>query len=150
MKACVQRVKEATVSVDNKIIGKIDKGLVILLGITHQDMESDAEYLANKIVNLRIFEETNKFNLSLLDINGQALIISQFTLYGDCRKGRRPDFTQAAPPELAKELYLKFIDLVKKAGIKTQEGEFGAKMLVNIHNDGPVTLILDSKNGANS
>ncbi|MFH1561822.1 MAG: D-aminoacyl-tRNA deacylase [Nitrospirota bacterium] len=148
MRACVQRVQEASVSVENRVIGKTDKGLVILLGITHQDTIKDAECLANKIVNLRIFgDEANKFNFSLLDINGQALIISQFTLYGDCRKGRRPDFTQAATPELARELYLKFIELVKKTGVKTAEGEFGAKMLVDIHNDGPVTLILDSKNG---
>ncbi|MDI6734744.1 MAG: D-aminoacyl-tRNA deacylase [bacterium] len=147
MRACVQRVKEATVTVGNKIIGQIDKGLLILLGITHQDTIKDVQYLVNKIINLRIFtDETNKFNLSVLDINGGVLIISQFTLYGDCRKGRKPDFTQAAAPELARELYLEFIDLVKKAGIKTQEGEFGAKMLVDIHNDGPVTLILDSKN----
>jgi D-tyrosyl-tRNA(Tyr) deacylase len=133
--------------IDNKVIGKIDKGLVILLGITHQDTEKDAEYLTNKIVNLRIFEDkSNKFNLSLLDINGAALIISQFTLYADCRKGRRPDFTQASRPELAKELYIKFIELMKKTGIKVAEGKFGAKMLVDIHNDGPVTLILNSKN----
>ncbi len=142
MRACIQRVKEASVSIENKVIGKIDKGLVILLGITYQDTEKDAEYLANKIVNLRIFED--KFNLSLLDINGQALIISQFTLYGNCRKGRRPDFTQAASPELAKELYIKFIDIMKRIGITVAEGEFGAMMLVDIHNDGPVTLIVDS------
>jgi len=147
MRACIQRVKKANVRINNKIIGKIDKGLVILLGITHQDTIKDVEYLANKIVNLRIFEdESNKFNLSMLDINGQALIISQFTLYGDCRKGRRPDFTQAASFELAKELYFKFIELMKKTGITVAEGKFGAKMRVDIYNDGPVTLILDSKN----
>lgn len=146
MRACIQRVKEASVSIENKLIGKIDKGLVILLGITHQDTEKDAQYLANKIVNLRIFEDkSNKFNLSMLDVNGQALIISQFTLYGDCRKGRRPDFTQAASPELAKGLYLKFIEIMKKTGITVAEGEFGAMMLVDIHNDGPVTLIVDSR-----
>lgn len=147
MRACIQRVKQANVTIDNEIVGKIDKGLVILLGITHQDTEKEAEYLANKIVNLRIFEdESNKFNLSLLDINGEVLIISQFTLYGDCRKGRRPDFTQAGSPKLAKELYIKFIEMMKKTGIRVAEGKFGAKMLVDIHNDGPVTLILDSKN----
>lgn len=146
MRACIQRVKEASVSIENKIIGKIDKGLLILLGVTHQDTEKDAQYLANKIVNLRIFEDkSNKFNLSMLDVNGQALIISQFTLYGDCRKGRRPDFTQAASPELAKGLYLKFIEIMKKTGITVAEGEFGAMMLVDIHNDGPVTLIVDSR-----
>lgn len=146
MRACIQRVKEASVSIENKLIGKVDKGLVILLGITHQDTEKDAQYLANKIVNLRIFEDkSNKFNLSMLDVNGQALIISQFTLYGDCRKGRRPDFTQAASPELAKGLYLKFIEIMKKTGITVAEGEFGAMMLVDIHNDGPVTLIVDSR-----
>ncbi|MEW6620251.1 MAG: D-aminoacyl-tRNA deacylase [bacterium] len=146
MRACLQRVKEASVSVDNKIIGKIDNGLVILLGITHQDTIKDVEYLVNKIVNLRIFaDESNKFNLSLLDIKGQALIISQFTLYGDCRKGRRPDFTQAAPPELARELYIKFIETMKKTNIKVAEGEFGAMMLVDIHNDGPVTLVVGSR-----
>lgn len=145
MRACIQRVKEASVSIENKIIGKIDKGLLILLGVTHQDTEKDVQYLANKIVNLRIFEDkSNKFNLSMLDVNGQALIISQFTLYGDCRKGRRPDFTQAASPELAKGLYLKFIEIMKKTGITVAEGEFGAMMLVDIHNDGPVTLIVDS------
>ncbi|MEW6608196.1 MAG: D-aminoacyl-tRNA deacylase [bacterium] len=146
MRACLQRVKEASVSVDNKIIGKIDNGLVILLGVTHQDTIKDVEYLVNKIVNLRIFaDESNKFNLSLLDIKGQALIISQFTLYGDCHKGRRPDFTQAAPPELARELYIKFIETMKQTNIKVAEGEFGAMMLVDIHNDGPVTLVVGSR-----
>jgi len=146
MRVCIQRVKEASVSTENKITGKIDKGLVILLGITHQDTEKDVEYLANKIVNLRIFEdEANKFNLSLVDVKGEVLIISQFTLYGDCSKGRRPDFTQAASPELAKELYLKFIEEIKKTGVRVAEGKFGAKMLVNISNDGPVTLILESR-----
>ncbi|MEW6096977.1 MAG: D-aminoacyl-tRNA deacylase [bacterium] len=147
MRACIQRVREANVTIDNKIVGKIDKGLVVLLGITHQDTQADVEYLVNKIVNLRIFEdESNKFNLSILDVDGQILIISQFTLYGDCRKGRRPDFTQAASQVLAKELYIKFIEMMKKTGIVVAEGEFGAKMLVDIHNDGPVTLILESKN----
>jgi len=147
MRACIQRVKKASVFIENEIIAQIEKGLVILLGVTHQDTEEDVEYLANKIVNLRIFEDSsNKFNLSLLDIKGQILIISQFTLYGDCRRGRRPDFTQAAFPELAKELYLKFIERIKKTGVTVAEGKFGAKMLVNIHNDGPVTLILESKN----
>lgn len=147
MRVCIHRVKEASVSTENKIIGKIDKGLVILVGITHKDTLADVEYLAHKIVNLRIFEdESNKFNLSLLDVDGQALIISQFTLYGDCRSGRRPDFTQAASPELAKDLYLKFIASIKETGVTVAQGEFGAKMLVNIQNDGPVTLILESKN----
>lgn len=147
MRVCIQRVKEASVSTENKIIGKIDKGLVILLGISNEDTLADVEYLAHKIVNLRIFEdESNKFNLSLLDVDGQALIISQFTLYGDCRRGRRPDFTQAASPELAKNLYLKFIASIKQTGVTVAQGEFGAKMLVNIQNDGPVTLMLESKN----
>uniref|UniRef100_A0A7V4KBX1 D-aminoacyl-tRNA deacylase n=1 Tax=Fervidobacterium pennivorans TaxID=93466 RepID=A0A7V4KBX1_FERPE len=146
MRAVVQRVTKASVTVDNEVIGKISNGIVILLGVGKDDTEEDAKYLAEKIVNLRIFDDENgKMNLSLLDVKGQALIISQFTLYGDCRKGRRPSYSDSAPPDLAKALYEKFIELVKNYGVHAETGIFAAHMLVEIHNDGPVTLLLDSK-----
>jgi len=151
LRAIVQRVSEASVSVKNEAeslreINKIKRGLVVLLGVGRQDSEEDAEYLAEKISNLRIFpDENDRMNLSVLDVRGEVLVISQFTLYGDCRKGRRPDFTSAAPPEMAEDLYEKFIEKVKAKGVEVKSGEFQARMLVDIHNDGPVTILLETK-----
>lgn len=146
MRAVVQRVTKASVSVDNEIVGKINNGIVVLLGVGNADTLEDARYLAEKIVNLRIFDDKNgKMNLSLLDIAGEALIISQFTLFGDCRKGRRPSYSESAPPHVAQELYEKFIEFVKSYNIYVETGIFAARMLVEICNDGPVTLLLDSK-----
>ena len=156
MRAVIQRVKEAKVSVGERVVGEIGKGIVILLGIGKDDREKDAKYLADKISSLRIFEDEKSrmnpapqkrsgVNLSLLDIKGEVLVVSQFTLYGDTKKGRRPSFIQAAEPKKAEELYEKFINLLRKYNLKVASGVFGAKMLLEIHNDGPVTLILDSK-----
>lgn len=146
MRAVVQRVKEAGVSVKGTLLGKMGKGVVVLLGMGQDDKEEDADYLLSKIINLRIFEDAQgKMNLSLKDVNGEMMVISQFTLYGDCRKGRRPSFIMAAEPKLAKKLYDYFINQGKKAGIKTVAGKFQAMMDVNLINEGPVTLILDSR-----
>ena len=146
MRAVVQRVKKGSVSIDGKIVGQINKGLVILLGVKNGDTEADAKFLADKCVNLRIFaDETGKFNLSALDIGGELLTISQFTLYADTRKGRRPSFIEAAPPEISEPLYENFIAYLQESGLKVTTGEFGAMMLVEIHNDGPVSVILESK-----
>ena len=146
MKALVQRVTEGSVSVDGEIVGNIGKGLVILFGVTHGDTERDAAYLAEKCANLRIFcDENDKMNLSLLDIGGGALVISQFTLYGDCRKGNRPSFTGAARPETAIPLYEKFIARCRESGLPVETGEFGADMKVELLNDGPVTLWMDTR-----
>jgi D-tyrosyl-tRNA(Tyr) deacylase len=146
MRAVVQRVIEAKVSVDRETVGEIGNGLVILLGIGQEDDERDMEYLANKIINLRAFDDENgKMNLSLLDTGGELLIISQFTLYGDCRKGKRPSFDKAARPQIAEILYRKFIKYCQDFGIKVETGKFQTVMLVEIKNDGPVTLIVDSK-----
>jgi D-tyrosyl-tRNA(Tyr) deacylase len=146
MRAVLQRVSEANVKVDNNIIGRIEKGFVVLLGIAKEDNEEDIKYICEKIINLRVFEdEQEKMNLSVLDIKGELLIISQFTLYGDCRKGRRPGFDKAARPEKAKELYENFVSICKENGVVTKTGIFQADMLVDISNDGPVTLLLDSK-----
>jgi len=145
MRALIQKVKKASVEVRGEIVGEIGKGLVILLGVANKDTEKDAKFLANKIANLRIFEdERGKFNLSLLDIGVEALVISQFTLYADTKKGRRPSFTKAASPQEADTLIEMFIDELKSHGIKTSKGKFRAKMLVKIFNDGPVTIFLDS------
>ncbi|WP_338451508.1 D-aminoacyl-tRNA deacylase [Niallia oryzisoli] len=145
MRVVVQRSKEASVTVNEQVVGKIENGLVLLVGVTHQDTEEDAAYLADKIVNLRIFEdENNKMNLSLLDKGGSILSVSQFTLYGDCRKGRRPNFMDAAKPDHALTLYLRFNELLKEKGVQVETGEFGAMMDVSLVNDGPVTLILES------
>ena len=145
MRAVVQRVSRASVTIGGEVYGKIDKGLVVLLGITHQDDQKDARWLAEKVAHLRVFEdEQGKMNRSLADIGGEMLIISQFTLYGDCRKGRRPGFSDAAPPDIAKPLYLFFEEEVKKKGIKAATGTFQAEMKVELVNDGPVTLLLDS------
>lgn len=144
MKIVVQRVSQAKVEVEGKTVGAIGPGVVVLIGITHDDTTNQAIWLANKLINLRIFEDVQgKINQSILEINGQALIISQFTLYADCSGGRRPSFTQAARPELAKQLYEKFIEEVQKGGVKVQAGIFGAEMQVSLLNDGPVTLILE-------
>lgn len=146
MRAVVQRVKYASVKVDEKIIGKIDKGYLVLLGIEENDDEKDLDYICDKCINLRIFEdEDGKMNKSITDVEGSLLAISQFTLYGDARKGRRPSFITAAQPPKAIPLYEKFIEKVQKAGINTQCGEFGADMQVELLNDGPVTILLDSK-----
>ncbi|ATD55338.1 D-aminoacyl-tRNA deacylase [Clostridium chauvoei] len=146
MRAIVQRVSSSKVTVDNSIIGSISKGVNLLIGISKEDTEEDLKYIRDKVINLRIFEDGNsKMNLSLLDVKGEILAISQFTLYGDCRKGRRPNFMNAESGEKAKELYNKFIDLLKESGLKVETGEFGAHMEVDIQNDGPVTLLLESK-----
>ncbi|WP_226583298.1 D-aminoacyl-tRNA deacylase [Halobacillus litoralis] len=146
MKAVVQRAVDASVVVSEETVGSIDRGLVILLGVTHEDTEEDARYLAKKIPYLRIFEdEEGKMNHSLIDIGGRMLSISQFTLYGDCRKGRRPNFMQAAKPGAAEDLYDKFNDMVSHEGVEVETGQFGAMMNVQLTNEGPVTLILDSK-----
>lgn len=146
MRAVVQRVTQGSVTVEGQVTGAIGKGFVVLLGVGEEDTEKDADYIADKVVNLRVFEDAEgKMNLSLLDVGGSVLAVSQFTLYGDCRKGRRPGFTQAAGPEKAKALYDYFTDKIRLAGIQTEEGIFQAEMLVKIDNDGPVTMLLDSK-----
>ncbi|MDR4925397.1 D-aminoacyl-tRNA deacylase [Peribacillus simplex] len=146
MRVVLQRSKAAKVVVADQIIGQIDSGLVLLVGVTHGDTLDDAAYLAEKIVNLRIFEDENeKMNHSLLDVGGSILSVSQFTLYGDCRKGRRPNFMDAARPEEANELYEAFNEELRKKGVHTETGQFGAMMDVQLTNDGPVTLILESK-----
>jgi D-tyrosyl-tRNA(Tyr) deacylase len=146
MRVVLQRSKAAKVVVDEETIGEIESGLVVLVGITHGDTAEDAVYLAEKIVNLRIFEDENeKMNHSLLDVGGSILSVSQFTLYGDCRKGRRPNFMDAARPEEASTLYEIFNDELRKRGVHTETGQFGAMMDVQLTNDGPVTLILESK-----
>lgn len=145
MRAVVQRVSSSKVKVDGKIIGEIGLGINVLIGISKEDTIKDLEYIKDKIINLRIFEDENdKMNYSLLDIKGDILAISQFTLYGDCRKGRRPNFMNAKGGEEAKILYNKFIDMLKDTGLKIETGEFGAHMEVDIQNDGPVTILLDS------
>jgi len=146
MRAIVQRVSSSKVEVDKKIIGSINKGLNVLVGISKEDTLEDLNYIKDKILNLRIFEDENeKMNLSVLDIKGELLIISQFTLYGDCRRGRRPNFMNAEGGDKAKEAYNNFIELLKDSGLKIETGEFGANMKVDIQNDGPVTIMLDSK-----
>ena len=146
MRVVVQRVASSSVSVENEIVGSINKGVLVFLGVSQEDTKKDAEYLSEKITNLRIFEDTDgKMNLSLMEISGEMQVVSQFTLFGDCRKGNRPSFIQAARPEMAKELYNYFVSLCKSKGIHVQEGIFQAEMLVTIINDGPVTIILDSK-----
>jgi D-tyrosyl-tRNA(Tyr) deacylase len=145
MIAVVQRVKQSEVTVAGESTGRIDQGLMVLLGVGQNDQKKNAAYLADKIIHLRIFEDdAGKMNRSLMDINGQMLIVSQFTLLGDCRKGRRPSFINAAPPDMAKELYAYFVDCVKKFDIETQTGVFGAMMDVSLINHGPVTMILES------
>lgn len=146
MRVVVQRVSQGRVFVDDKVTGSIGRGLVILLGVKDGDTEEDARWLAEKCVNLRIFEnDEGKFHFSLLDIRGEILVVSQFTLYGDCRKGRRPSFTDAAPPEVAEGLYEKFIEILRQTGLRVETGVFASRMRVEIRNDGPVTLIVDSE-----
>ncbi len=146
MRAHLQRVKNASVTVDGKITGEIEKGILILLGITHEDTVKDIEFLVEKIVNLRIFPgEKSTFDRSLLETGYSALVVSQFTLYADLRKGRRPDFTDAAKPDIAIPLYEAFLASLKKRNIKTEAGIFGAMMEVSLVNDGPVTILLDSE-----
>ena len=146
MRAVIQRVSQASVEIDNKVVGSIGNGFVVLLGITMEDDEKDAEYLANKTANLRVFEDNaGKMNVSLLESQGVVLAISQFTLYSDTRKGRRPSFIKAAPPEKAEPLYNAYINYLEKFNIKVATGVFGAMMMVNIHNHGPVTIIIDSE-----
>ena len=146
MRAVVQRVKKGSVETEKKEIGKIKEGLVVLLGVGQKDVKKDAEYLAEKIINLRIFEDKGgKMNLSVKDINGQILVISQFTLYGDCKKGRRPSFISAALPDKAVKLYDYFVKYIKNYSLKIETGEFQTMMLVKIFNNGPVTILLDSE-----
>ncbi len=146
MRAVIQRVTQSSVKVEGKIVGEIKKGLMVLLGISDEDKPSDIDYMVEKITNLRIFEDNEgKMNLSLFDIKGELLVVSQFTLYGDCRKGRRPSFVKAAGPDKAEQYYNEFVLKCKNLGINTQTGIFQAEMLVNINNDGPVTVIIDSE-----
>ena len=145
MRAVLTRVKSASVVIDGETVGKIGKGFLILLGVGPSDTEKECRYLAEKALGLRIFEDENgKMNLGLDAIDGEVLVVSQFTLYGNCRKGRRPSFTDAAGPELGNELYEKFLDLCEELGYPPQHGRFGADMKVESVNDGPVTLILDT------
>ena len=142
----VQRVSRAQVSVGEEVVGKIDGGLLVLLGVGKSDTQGDAEYLSAKVIGLRIFEDENgKMNLSLADIHGSVLAVSQFTVYGDVRKGKRPSFDDAAPPQFANELYEYFVQKVRETGVTCETGRFQAVMQVELVNDGPVTILLDSK-----
>ncbi len=145
MRAVLTRVSSASVTIDNQVVGRIGKGFLILLGIGPEDTEAQCRYLAEKALSLRIFEDgQGKMNLGLDQVGGQVLVVSQFTLYGNCRKGRRPSFTEAAPPQLGNELYEKFLSICAELGYPPQHGQFGADMKVASVNDGPVTLILDT------
>ena len=146
MRAVVQRTRTASVTSEGELTGEIKNGLTVLLGVAVDDDEKDAAYLADKIVHLRIFEDdADKLNDSLLDVGGEMLVVSQFTLYGDARHGRRPSYVQAAKPELAERLYQHFVDAVRAAGVRVATGRFRTHMIVRLENDGPVTLLLDSK-----
>jgi D-tyrosyl-tRNA(Tyr) deacylase len=146
MRAVLQRVSEACVKIDGDVVGAIGHGLLVLLGITHGDTPEQAEWLADKVVGLRLFEDdAGKMNRDVIEIGGGILVVSQFTLYGDCRKGRRPSFIEAAPPALAVPLYAAFVDDIRARGVPTATGRFGAMMRVELVNEGPVTLIVDSK-----
>jgi D-aminoacyl-tRNA deacylase len=148
MRAAIQRVKSAAVYVDGRATGKIGQGLLVLLGVGKGDGEKDIAYMVSKLPDLRIFEDASgKFNLSLREIQGEMLVVSQFTLYGDCRKGRRPSFTDAEEPAEARRLYEQLVHKLREQGIRVETGEFQARMEVHLVNDGPVTLILDSKMG---
>lgn len=151
MRAVIQRVQYASVQVDGRTVGKIEKGFLVFLGITHNDTEKEGTWLANKIKDLRVFEDTEgKMNLSLADVGGEVLIVSQFTLYGNCMKGRRPAFVDAARPEIAIPLYEKFLKTFSSFGMKIESGKFGANMKIELLNDGPVTLLLDTAEGMKS
>ena len=146
MKALLQRVSKASVTVEGEVVGDIGPGLVIFVGISSDDMERDAQYLAQKTVNLRIFSDSeSKFNLSALDTLGELLVVSQFTLLADTRKGRRPSFTEAASPEQAEALFKHFLEFLRQSRLKVESGRFQEHMHVEIHNDGPVTILLDSR-----
>lgn len=145
MRAVIQRVKEASVSIDGERVGRISKGILILLGVSADDTEAEADWMVNKLAQLRIFnDDDGKMNLSLEDVGGAALVVSQFTLFGDCRKGRRPSYIKAARPETAIPLYEYFVNEFRKAGFQTETGRFGAMMDVALVNDGPVTLIVET------
>lgn len=144
MRVLIQRVSEASVSIDGEVVGAIDQGVVALVGVTHGDTEEEAEWLARKVAGLRIFEDREgRMNVGLLDAGGVALVISQFTLYADASKGRRPSFVEAAPPEIAEPLVDHFVQKLRDYHVKVEEGVFGAMMMVKIHNDGPVTIMLE-------
>ena len=146
MRAVVQRVASSRVTVDERVTGEVKKGLLVLLGVTHDDTSKDVDYMVDKVTNLRIFEyENDKMNLSLKDIGGEVMAVSQFTLYGDARKGRRPSFSDAARPDVANPLYEEFVEKLRAQGITVGTGEFGAHMMVELTNDGPVTILLESK-----
>lgn len=146
MRAVVQRVDEASVTVEDEVVGKISKGLLVLLGVGEDDDEKDLAYLVEKVIGLRIFQDENdKMNLSLMDVKGELLVVSQFTLYGDVRKGKRPSFSSSASPDMGNLYYEKFIEKARSMGINTQTGIFGAHMDVKLNNNGPVTILLDSK-----
>ena len=145
MRAVVQRVARAQVTVEGEIVGAIGRGLLVLLGVTHADTEADADYLADKIVGLRIFEDENgKMNLDIASVGGGVLVVSQFTLYGDVRRGKRPSFDAAAPPEHARRLYELFVERIQAAGLRCETGRFQEMMQVELVNEGPVTILLDS------
>lgn len=144
MKAVIQRVKSANVTENGNVLGRIGKGMLVLLGVGNNDAGSNVEWMANKLRNLRIFEDGNgKMNLSVIDVGGEILVVSQFTLYGDCRKGNRPGFSESAPPEKAIPLYEEFISALRLKNVKTETGKFGAKMEVELVNDGPVTFCIE-------
>ena len=146
MRCVLQRVSHASVAVDGEITGKIGKGLLVLLGVCDDDTQEDLNYMTDKVSGLRIFEDENeKMNLSVGDIGGEILVVSQFTLFGDCRKGKRPSFTAAGRPDYANEMYEKFMEILREKGFKVEHGIFGADMKVDLLNDGPVTMLLDSK-----
>ena len=146
MRAVVQRVASSRVTVDERVTGEVKKGLLVLLGVTHDDTSKDVDYMVDKVTNLRIFEDENdKMNLSLKDIGGEVMAVSQFTLYGDARKGRRPSFSDAERPDVANPLYEEFVEKLRAQGITVGTGEFGAHMMVELTNDGPVTILLESK-----
>ena len=145
MKAVIQRVRSASVNVEGETVGSIGRGLAVLLGVGMEDTEREAARLADKTANLRIFEDADgKMNLSVLDVGGEVLVVSQFTLYGDAKKGRRPSFTEAAPPEKADELYRRYVELLEGYDVHVRTGRFRAEMLVTIENEGPVTILLDT------
>lgn len=146
MRAIVQRVKSSSVEIEENVVASIKKGILVFLGVGKEDGEEDIDYMVNKILGLRIFEDDGeKMNLSLADINGELLVVSQFTLYGDVRKGKRPSFTQSAPPDIGKAIYEKFLNKCEEYGRRPERGVFGADMKVHLINDGPVTIMLDSK-----